>query len=143
MELNIINDCTESQVNKVVKITRITVAAVRNEKYMFVKQRGKSTMELPGTQLVEGENTAKALRRVLEGMLGVTEHAAQFVCPYSVTDGKDVQYGILYRAEIIEMGPFPHSGLAGVYYLDTPPEDNDKWSFPETDKLLFEEAFRK
>lgn len=41
------------------------------------------------------------------------------------------------------MGPFPHSGLAGVYYLDTPPEDNDKWSFPETDKLLFEEAFRK
>ena len=74
-------------------------------------------MELPGTQLVKGENTAKALRRVLEGMLGVTEHAAQFVCPYSVTDGKDVQYGILYRAEIIEMGPFPHSGLAGVYYL--------------------------
>lgn len=60
MELNIISDCTESQVNKVVKITRITVAAVRNEKYMFVKQRGKSTMELPGTQLVEGENTAKA-----------------------------------------------------------------------------------
>ena len=114
MELNIISDCTESQVNKVVKITRITVAAVRNEKYMFVKQRGKGTMELPGTQLVEGENTAKALRRVLEGMLGVTEHAAQFVCPYSVTDGKDVQYGILYRAEIIEMGPFPHSGLAGV-----------------------------
>lgn len=53
MELNIISDCTESQVNKVVKITRITVAAVRNEKYMFVKQRGKSTMELPGTQLVE------------------------------------------------------------------------------------------
>ena len=63
MELNIISDCTESQVNKVVKITRITVAAVRNEKYMFVKQRGKGTMELPGTQLVEGENTAKALRR--------------------------------------------------------------------------------
>lgn len=90
MELNIISDCTESQVNKVVKITRITVAAVRNEKYMFVKQRGKGTMELPGTQLVEGENTAKALRRVLEGMLGVTEHTAQFVCPYSVTDGKDV-----------------------------------------------------
>ena len=47
MELNIISDCTESQVNKVVKVTRITVAAVRNEKYMFVKQRGKSTMELP------------------------------------------------------------------------------------------------
>ena len=64
MELNIISDCTESQVNKVVKVTRITVAAVRNEKYMFVKQRGKSTMELPGTQLVEGENTAKALRSV-------------------------------------------------------------------------------
>ena len=49
MELNIISDCTESQVNKVVKITRITVAAVRNEKYMFVKQRGKGTMELPGS----------------------------------------------------------------------------------------------
>lgn len=63
MELNIISDCTESQVNKVVKVTRITVAAVRNEKYMFVKQRGKGTMELPGTQLVKGENTAKALRR--------------------------------------------------------------------------------
>ena len=143
MELNIISDCTEAQVNKVVKVSRITVAAVRNGKYLFVKQRGKGTMELPGIQLEKGENASKALRRVLEGMLGVTDHAAQFVCPYYITDGKDVQYGILYRVEIIKMGAFPHSELASVYYLDTPPEGDDKWSFPETDKLLFETAYRK
>lgn len=143
MELNIISDCTESQVNKVVKVTRITVAAMRNGKYLFVKQRGKGTMELPGTNLEEGETAAKALRRVLEDMLGVKDHAAQFVCPYSIIDENDIQCGILYRAEIISMGPFPHSELAGVYYLDTPPEDDDKWSFPEVDKQLFDEAFRR
>lgn len=143
MELNVINDCTESQVNKVVKVTKITVAAIRNGKYMFVKQRGKSTLELPRTDIAPDENAAKALRRVLEGLLGAEVYASQFVCPYSVIDDKDIQYGILYRVEITSMGQFPHSHLAGVYYLDTPPEDDDKWTFPETDKPLFQEAYRK
>lgn len=143
MELNIITDCTEAQVNKVVKVTEITVAAVRNGKYIFVKQRGKGTMELPGTSINSGENAAKAAKRLLEEMIGAKDYGIQFVCPYSASEDKAINYGILYRAEIISMGEFPHSGLAGVYYLNDPPEGDDKWSCPDKDKPLFEAAFRK
>lgn len=72
--------------------------------------------------------------------LGVISARLEFVTAYSVTHGTEIEYGLLYYADIDDLGPFPHTDLVSVYYLDTPPEDNAKWSFPETQKPLLDKA---
>lgn len=140
MEINYIDDCSEEQVNNVIRVSRVTIAAFRNGKYLFIKRRNSSTLELPEAEKDQGEKPRDSVRRFLSEKMGVITSRLEFVTAYSLTEGADIEYGLLYCADIDEMGPFPHSEFVSVYYLDTPPEDKDKWSFPETQKPLLDKA---
>lgn len=140
MEINYIEDCSEEQVSNVIRVTHITVAAFRNGKYLFVKRRNNPTLELPETDKKHGEKPRDTVRRLLSEKLGVINARLEYVTAYSQTDGAEIEYGLLYYADIDELGPFPHSDLVSVYYLDTPPEDKEKWSFPEIQMPLLDKA---
>lgn len=140
MEIQYLDDCSEDQVNKIVHVSYITVAIFRNGKYIFVKRRTSSQLELPEIEKNQGEKPREAVRRLLTDKLGVISARLDFITAYSRTNESDVEYGLLYCADIEELGPFPHSDLGSVYYLDNPPEDKDKWSDPETQMPLLDKA---
>ncbi len=140
MEINYISDCSEDQVNNVIRVDHVTVAAFRNGKIVFVKRRNSATLELPELKKNNDEKPRDTARRILSDMLGVKTAKIEYITAYSQSDDTDIIYGLLYCAYIDEMGPFPHSELSSVYYLDTPPEDKDKWSFPDIHMALLDKA---
>lgn len=142
MEIHFMDDCSEEQVNNVVRVSWVTLMAVRNGKFVFVKRRSTGTLELPRLGSEDNEKPSKTVRRLLGDVLGAVSYSVKFSGVYSVTSDTDVDYGILYFADIESMGPFPRSDeYSGCYFLSDPPEDSDKWSFFVTDKPLFEKAF--
>lgn len=86
------------------------------------------------------EKPRDTVRRLLSEKLGVITAKIEFITAYSQTEEMDIKYGLLYCAYINELGPFPHSELSSVYFLDTPPEDKEKWSYPEMHMELLEKA---
>lgn len=136
MEIHFIDDCNEEQVNNVIRVSHVTIAAFRNGKYLMVKRRNCNTLEFPAMEKLQDEKPKDTVRRLLAEKLGVITAKIEFVTAYSKTEGGNIEYGMLYCAYIKEMGAFPHSELAAVYYLYTPPEDDEKWSFPEIHKPL-------
>ncbi len=140
MEINYIEDCSEVHVGKVVKANRVTVAAFRNGKYLFVKRRSRNTLELPEMEKLPNETPRDTVRRLLSESLGVLTAKIDFVTAYTCTEGSEVEYGLLYCVYIDELGPFPFSDLISVYYLDTPPEDREQWSFPDIHMPLLDKA---
>lgn len=142
MELNYINDLNEEQAVEMNGSSHITVAAFRNGKCIFVKRRNSATLELPETELSSGDKPWDIVMKLLADKLGVISAKIEFVTAYSLNDGGNEEKRLLYCADISELGPFPHSDLASVYYLDIPPADKEKWSFPEFQIPLFERAMK-
>ncbi len=140
MEFNYIDDCNEEQIQRVIRVTEITVASVRNGKLIFVKRRDKTTVELPRIKFDEKEKPAQAIKKLMIDHLGMTEYNPVFVGAYSVTDGTIVNYGMLYYAEITKVGPFPYGDFSVVYYLDQQPVSDVQWAYPEVDIQLLSKA---
>ena len=84
-------------------------------------------MELPTMEKKNDEKPRDTVRRLLSEKLGVITAKIEFITAYSQTEEMEIKYGLLYRAYINEIGPFPRSELSSVYFLDTPPEDKEKW----------------
>ncbi len=140
MEINFLDDCNEAQVNNVVRVTHITVAAVMDGKLLFVKKRGKSTMELPSINSEKGEKPADAVARLLSDNLNITDRSVEFISAYDITDGNNVEYGILYYADVTSMKTLNDHELCASYFLAAPPEDISRWTYPETDRKLIDKA---
>lgn len=140
MEINYISDCSEEQVNNVVRVDHVTVVVFRNGKYVFVKRRNSAKLELPTMEKKNDEKPRDTVRRLLSEKLGVITAKIEFITAYSQTEEMEIKYGLLYRAYINEIGPFPRSELSSVYFLDTPPEDKEKWSYPVMHMELLEKA---
>lgn len=137
MEFQFIDDCNEEQIQRVVRIGQITVVAVRNGKLVFVKCRGTVGIALPRILIGDGEEPLSAIERLMTENLGMTEYKPEFLGAYTVTEGAEVDYGMLYFADVSEVGPFPHGQFSVVYYLDLPPESNEQWAKPVMDIPLF------
>lgn len=143
MELNYMEDCSEEQVSTVVQASHITVVPFRNGKILFVKRRNSTTLELPVTEKLPDEKPRESVRRLLSEKLGIMSAQLEFVTAYARTDGTEIDYGLLYFADIDELGPFPYSDLVSAYYLDTPPEDKDKWSYPDIQISMLEKVMAR
>lgn len=139
MELKFLEDVTESQVG-VLHITHATVVVSMDSRVLYVKKRGKSTLELPSEEVTQSEEPGSAVRRLLSGELNTVADSVRFVSAYSISDGAEIKYGVLYYAEISSMRTLNAPELCGSYFLDSPPENKEKWSNPEIDIPLLEKA---
>ena len=80
------------------------IIAKTGGKWVFCKQKGRETYELPGGHREAGENILEAARRELHEETGALSYRMEPVCVYSVTapgnfNGEE-SFGMLYFAEI-------------------------------------------
>lgn len=57
------------------------------------------------------------------------------MCAYSVSDGSEKTFGVLYYAEAAACGPLPDMEIAEVVCRETMPEE---LTYPEIQPMLFE-----
>lgn len=110
------------------------VLAVYNGKYIFVKHKQRSTLEIPGGHREPCENIAKTAARELFEETGAKKFSLRQLCPYCVTDS-----GMLFYAEIEELGELPESEIERVVLLDKPPEESERWTYPDIQPMLFDQ----
>lgn len=114
------------------------ILAKYNGKYVFVKHRERETLEMPGGHREPGENIAQTAARELYEETGAAKHSLRQICPYSVEKDGGTSYGMLFYAEVTELGELPHSEIERVVLLDEPPRGLSDWTYPEIQPKLFE-----
>ena len=111
------------------------VAAQHEGKWVFCRQKERDTWELPGGHREPGENILDTARRELYEETGAEEFELLPICAYSVTLDGQMQYGLLYRADIQRNGVLPEqSEMAEVIYTDVLPGN---WTYPDIQPFLF------
>lgn len=111
------------------------IAARYNGKWVFVKHRERSTLEIPGGHRENGENIAQTAARELFEETGAIKYSLRQLCPYYVSD-----IGMLFYAEISELGKLPPSEIESVVLLDNPPQELTDWTYPQIQPVLLEKA---
>ena len=109
------------------------ILAKYNGKYVFVKHKERTTFEIPGGHRESGENIAQTAARELYEETGAKKITLRQICPYSVTD-----CGMLFFAEISELGELPKYEIERVILLDEPPCELSKWTYPDIQPKLIE-----
>lgn len=96
------------------------------DKWIFCKHRRRDTWEIPGGHREAGEAIDDAAKRELFEETGAINYEIMPVCVYSVMWDEE-SYGMLYYAEIAELGELPESEIERIeLFADTP----DKLTYP-------------
>jgi 8-oxo-dGTP diphosphatase len=92
--------------------------------WVFVRHKERSTWEIPGGHIEEGETPMETACRELYEETGALKYRIDCVATYSVSEGKYRGYGKLYLADITEIGDLPaDSEIGEVTFADTLPEN--------------------
>lgn len=111
------------------------IAAKYKDKWVFVKHRERDTLEIPGGHREHGENIAQTAARELYEETGALKYSLRQLCSYRVNDN-----GMLFYAEIEELGVLPPSEIERVELLDEPPAELSEWTYPAIQPALWEKV---
>ena len=129
------------------ELLKFAVIIAKTEgKWVFCKNRERSTYEVPGGHREEGETILEAAKRELREETGAVEFDIRPVCIYSVK-GKtrinksedDISFGMLYVANIFSFEEL-HSEMEHILITDNLA---DNWTYPQIQPKLLEEARRR
>ncbi|HLN20196.1 MAG TPA: NUDIX domain-containing protein [Bacteroidales bacterium] len=108
-----------------VNFTYSVICARYDQKWIYVRHHKRSTYEIPGGHIEEGETPDEAASRELMEETGALEFNIERVASYSVTIDGQTGWGRLYYAEVSSMGDIPDtSEIAEAILLDTFPEQS-------------------
>ena len=112
----------------------VIIVARYKDRWVFCRQHGRDTWELPGGHIEPGEQADHAARRELVEETGAVEFDMQAVCDISVGDEKHgTSYSKLYYADIKKLGDLSHE-IEELRFADDLPE---KLTHPIIQPVLF------
>ncbi len=118
------------------RLTYSVIAAKFQKKWIYVRHQKRSTLEIAGGHIENGETSDEAARRELMEETGALKFDIICVATYSVIKDGQKGYGRLYIADVYELGPIPDiSEIAEVVFLDHLPEN---LTHPDIQPCLFQ-----
>ncbi len=117
-------------INEKLPLKYSVVVAQYGDKWVFCRHKDRTTYEIPGGHIEEGETTYEAARRELYEETGITDADILPVCIYKVNDS-----GMLFYAKANKLGEFPDSEIAEVVLASDLPIE---LTYPAIQPYLFE-----
>jgi 8-oxo-dGTP diphosphatase len=119
-------------------LTYSVISARYKNKWIFVRHHKRTTFEIAGGHIENGETSFEAAGRELMEETGALKFSLDCMATYSVKKDGETGWGRLYLAEVTELGPVPDfSEIAEVVLLDRIPEVP---THPDIQPLLFEKT---
>ena len=103
----------------------VVVISTCGEKIMLSRHRTRTTWETQGGHVEPGETPLEAAKRELYEESGAIQYEIRPICDYWAGDevtGEGAT-GMVFHAEIHELGPLPESEMAEVRLFDVLPEN--------------------
>jgi 8-oxo-dGTP diphosphatase len=105
-----------------------------------VRHQKRTTWEIAGGHIEEGETSYEAAGRELTEETGAIRFRLTCIATYSVRKDGEIGWGRLYFAEVLEIGPIPDmSEIAEIVLSDHLPENN---THPDIQPLLFDKTIK-
>jgi len=106
------------------KLTYSIISARHKDKWIFVRHNKRTTWEIAGGHIEEGETSFEAAGRELMEETGSEKFDLVCITTYSVTKDGETGWGRLYFADVMELGPIPDtSEIAEIVLLDKLPDN--------------------
>ncbi|HEY5469328.1 MAG TPA: NUDIX domain-containing protein [Bacteroidales bacterium] len=106
------------------KLTYSVISARHKDKWIFVRHNKRTTWEIAGGHIEEGETSFEAAGRELMEETGSEKFDLVCITTYSVTKDGETGWGRLYFADVMELGPIPDtSEIAEIVLLDKLPDN--------------------
>lgn len=107
------------------ELIKFVVISTRSDgKWVMCRHRDRDTWEIPGGHRENGESIEAAARRELYEETGAVCDSLVTVSAYGVSDGEATTYGMLFFADVKEMGAIPDgSEIAERSLFSTMPKD--------------------
>jgi 8-oxo-dGTP diphosphatase len=106
------------------KLTYSVISAIYKNQWIFVRHQKRTTWEIAGGHIEEGETSFEAAGRELMEETGAIKFNIRCIATYSVTMNGETGWGRLYLAEVSEIGPIPDiSEIAEIILSDHLPEN--------------------
>ena len=116
-------------------LTYSVISARYRSRWIFVRHQDRSTWEIAGGHIEDGESSYDAAHRELMEETGALKFNLDCVATYSVTKDGVTGYGRLYLAEVFEMGEVPDSAeIAEVMLSEGLPSN---LTYPDIQPFLF------
>lgn len=106
------------------KLTYSVISARFEDKWIFVRHNKRTTWEIAGGHIEEGESSFEAAGRELMEETGALKFTLVCITTYSVEKDGETGWGRLFFADVKELGPIPDiSEIAEIILLDKLPDN--------------------
>lgn len=130
-------ECKTYELNYLAQYKFVVILSKYHDKILLSRHKERSTWETQGGHIEYGETPLEAAKRELYEESGATDFAITPLFDYWASDATSWANGMVFMAEIKELGNIPDSEMKEVKTFDFLPEE---LTYPDITPVLFREA---